>query len=338
MKTYRGITIGSGHFAYIQMDAWAEVKGAEIVGIVSRSLGSAQKLADQYKIPHVGTDIISMIEEVKPDFVDICTPPDSHLFYAKIAADHGIPILCQKPVAPSQEESKLLVQYCKDKQVPVMINENWRWQGWYREIKRIMESGILGTLFHVYFAMRPGDGYGDSPYPLQPYFKDMEKFLLFETGVHWFDTFRFLFGNIENVYCQTRTWNPIVKGEDSAIVQFDFSNGMTGIYDANRVTYMETVRSNAYGWMTLEGEKGKLRLDLDGRIFFTLRDGVEQEHQYEMPTGWKGGCAVATQQHFIDCLDSGTVFETEGEQYLVSQEIVYACYESAKTKCAIHVG
>ncbi|TDF98676.1 Gfo/Idh/MocA family protein [Paenibacillus piri] len=335
MRILKGITIGAGHFAKIQMDAWSRVKGAKIAGIVSLNKGDARSLAGQFEVPFAGDSFDEIAERVQPDFIDICTPPDSHFHYVKLAADRGIPVLCQKPVAPTQEESQALVRYCKKRNVPVMINENWRWSAWYREIKRIISSGVLGTLFHVYFAMRTGDGYGDHPYPLQPYFKNMEKLLLYETGVHWLDTFRYLFGDIRSVYCQTRTWNPAVIGEDAVVVQLAFDSGMTGIFDANRVVYTETVRPPAYGWMMLEGDQGKLRLNESGQIYVTLRGSVETEHPYEIPIGWNGGCATGAQQHFIDCLHSGADFETDGETYLTSQNIVYACYESAKKDAVI---
>ena len=330
-RILRGITIGAGHFGEIQLEAWQHVQGAQIVGLVSRTVEKVQKLANVFNIEHVGNDLERMVDEVKPDFIDICTPPDSHYHYTKLAADIGLPVLCQKPVAPSQEESRALVNYCRDKNVPIMINENWRWQGWYREVKRIMDSNAIGKPYHAYIAMRPGDGWGEKPFPDQPYFKDMEKFLLFETGVHYFDTCRFLFGEIKSVFCQTRRINPIIKGEDLVLVFLDFMSGMTGIYDANRTTYMEVVRPPAYSIMTIEGEQGKIRIDLDGRIFVTQRGGTEQEHAYAISSGWRGGCAIATQQHFIDVLLKGGVFETDGLEYMQSQEIVYACYRSAAT-------
>ncbi|MEC0236160.1 Gfo/Idh/MocA family oxidoreductase [Paenibacillus kribbensis] len=341
MERLQGIIVGSGHFAHIQMEAWAKVKGGAIIAVVSQDTEGARRLAEAHQVSHWGadSDIDKLIHELKPDFLDICTPPDSHFKYAKIAADQGISVLCQKPVAPSQEESEQLVRYCRDKGVPVMINENWRWQGWYREIRRIIDSGQLGRLFQVYFSMRPGDGFGQSPYPLQPYFKDMEKFLLYETGVHWIDTFRYLFGEIESVCCQMRTWNPLIKGEDAAIVLFNFVNGMTGIYDANRVVYATEVRPATYGWMNLEGELGNLRLDKDGRIFITLRGETEQEHAYSIPDGWKGGSVISTHQHFIDGLLSGDsfYFETEGEKYMISQRIVYACYQSVSEQRVVTI-
>lgn len=334
--TLKGIIIGAGHFAAIQLEAWASVKGGGIVAVLDRSVEGARKLADIYGISAYD-DWETALSEIKPDFIDVCTPPDSHFHYVKLAADKRLPILCQKPLAPSQEEGEALVQYCKDRTVDLMINENWRWQGWYREMKKMITQGLLGDVYTAYFAMRPGDGWGPEPYPVQPYFKDMEKFLLYETGVHWIDTYRYLFGEIDSVYCQIRNINPIIKGEDLAIIHFNFNSGAIGLYDANRTTYMEHVRTPAYGIMTIEGTNGKLRLTEEGRIYLTLRGRGESEHLYLIPSGWKGGSAIATQQHFIDGLTEGIPFESSGSEYLKTVQVVYACYESARTNNVVVV-
>ena len=165
----------------------------------------------------------------------------------------------------------------------------------------------------------------------------MPRFLLFETGVHYFDTLQFLFGMIERVYCCKRTINPLIQGEDYVIVVIVFASGLCGIYDANRVSFVPKVRSNSYGWMRIEGALGNLRLDLDGRLFITPRGGVEYEHNYSIPSSWKGGCAVAAQQHFVDALRSGASFQTEGQDYLRTQEIVDAAYRSASEGVAIRI-
>jgi hypothetical protein len=52
------------------------------------------------------------------------------------------------------------------------------------------------------FRMRMGDGWGEDAYlARQPYFRKMPRMLVYETGVHFIDTFRFLAGEIERVYC-----------------------------------------------------------------------------------------------------------------------------------------
>jgi len=327
-KPLVGLLVGAGHFAHIQLEAWQSVQGGAIGGVISRSREEAAKLASLYGIAAYG-DWEEAIAELKPDYIDICTPPDSHIDYARRAADLGLPVLCQKPVAPTLEESEALVAYCRERDVPLMINENWRWQGWYREIKRMIDLGMLGIVYNVYFAMRPGDGWGDEPYEVQPYFRRMKPFLLYETGVHWIDTFRYLLGEIDSVYCRTATINPAIAGEDMAIVHFNFSSGAVGIYDANRTTYMERVRSDTYGYMTMEGTEGKLSLDETGGIRYTPRGGTERPHAYRIPDGWKGGGAIGAQQHFIDGLTRGVPFESSGEAYLRTVRWMYACYRSA---------
>jgi predicted dehydrogenase len=332
----KGVIIGAGHFADVQLEAWQSVEGAGIKAIYSRTRNKAELLAQKYGLI-VYDNFEAMLDEFKPGFIDICTPPDSHLYYTKLSVDAGIPTLCQKPIAPTWAECKELVHYAEARGIPLMINENWRWQGWYREIKRMIDQGLLGEVYHAYFAMRPGDGWGDHPYPVQPYFKDMEQFLLYETGIHYIDTYRYLFGEISSVYCQTRKVNPNIAGEDMAIVHVNFANRMTGIYDANRTTYMQEVRSPAYGWMTIEGTEGKLLLEQSGEIYYTRRDGEQKKHEYEIPPGWKGGCAIATQQHFIDGLLKGIPYESAGPEYLKSVQVMYACYESAQENKVVYM-
>ncbi|MGG1639009.1 Gfo/Idh/MocA family protein [Paenibacillus sp. NRS-1760] len=336
--TKTGLIIGAGHYADIQLEAWQKVQGARIAAVLSLTMENAKKLADKYGL-RAYDDWETAIQEIEPDFIDICTPPDSHFYYTRLTADLGLPVLCQKPLAPTLQEAEELVAYCEQRGVPLMINENWRWQAWYREIKSMMDAGLLGKVYSAYMAMRPGDGWGDNPYPVQPYFKEMEKFLIFETGVHYIDTYRYLLGEIDSLYCQVRTLNPVIKGEDMAVIHFNFSDGAVGLYDANRVTYMEEVRCPTYGYMTLEGTEGKLRLTEDGTIYYTPRGGEERRHAYTIPSeGWKGGCTIATQQHFVHILREGGSFETEGRNYLTTVKAVYACYESASSNKVVQLG
>jgi predicted dehydrogenase len=326
--------VGAGFFADIQLGGWVGVQGAEIVGVLDFDSEKAQKLGGKYGIAAY-SEWDRMIADIRPDFIDVCTPPDSHRDYVQLGADLGLPVLCQKPFAPTYEEGESMVQYCRDRGVPLMVNDNWRWQAWYREIARMIGQGLLGEVYTAGFAMRPGDGWGNEPYPLQPYFKEMERFLVAETGVHWIDTFRYLFGEIESLYCQTRTVNPIIRGEDLAIIHFNFAGGMTAIYDANRTTYTEEVRSPTYGKFAVEGTQGKLRLLENGEILYTPRGGVEQRHEYSVPSGWMGGGVQATLQHFADGLHRGEEFETSGERYLPTFRAVFACYKSARTNQVI---
>jgi len=334
----RGLFCGAGHFAAIQMEAWQTVKGAHIIGLYNRTLERASVLQTRFNIPHIGVDFGALLETVRPDFVDICTAVESHLPLARLAVAHKIPILCQKPLTPRIAESEELVELCESAGVRLMANDNWRWQGWYRELKRLLEAGVIGEPQHARFLLRPGDGWGDEPYPLQPFFREMERFVLLETGGHYLDTLRFFFGDIAALHCLIRRRNPRIRAEDAALVTLEFSGGVTAVFDADRTATTAQVRPPVNGHVFIEGTVGNLRLAEDGSIHVTKRGGVEQRHDYALPAGYRGGSAIAAQQHFINCLRTGAEFETNGRDYLAIERAVEACYRSANLRTVENIG
>jgi predicted dehydrogenase len=325
----RGLFCGAGHFAAIQLEAWQAVPGSRIVGIYNRTLDRAEMLRSKFGIEQIGTDFATLLEKVRPDFVDICTAVESHLPLARLAAARKIPILCQKPLAPHLGESEAMVACCESSGVRLMANDNWRWQGWYRELKRLLEAGTIGPPQHARFILRPGDGWGENPYPLQPFFREMERFVLLETGGHYLDTLRFLFGDISALHCITRRRNPAIRAEDAALVTLEFASGLTAIFDADRTAATAQVRPPVNGHVFIEGDRGNLRLAEDGTIHVTRRGHPEQPHPYTVPPGYRGGSAIATQRHFISCLRTGAPFETPGRDYLAIERALEACYRSA---------
>ncbi|MDC0502963.1 Gfo/Idh/MocA family oxidoreductase [Verrucomicrobiales bacterium] len=143
-------------------------------------------------------DFKKVLTEEKPDFVDIITPPETHLDLCKIAVAHGVDVICQKPLAPTYEETLELVSLAKESSGRYMVHENWRWQPRYRELKRLITEGTLGEIYHFTMKTRLGDGWGEDAYlARQPFFREYPRLFIFETGVHFLDTFRLLFGEVE---------------------------------------------------------------------------------------------------------------------------------------------
>jgi D-apiose dehydrogenase len=188
----------------------------------------------------------------------------------------------------------------------------------------------LGRVFHIGFRLRTGDGRGPEPYTVQPYFRQMPRLLVYETLVHFLDTMLYLGGEIESVYCRTQRLNPVIAGEDCAVVTVTFASGGQGVIDANRIAG-PAPPPVAFGEMRLEGERGAMRMAPDGSLFRTAAYGEpELPHAFHKPeTGYKGESAQATQRHIAACLRSGEKAECEGEQYLKTVKLVEACYESA---------
>jgi predicted dehydrogenase len=81
--------------------------------------------------------------------------------------------------------------------VRFMVHENFRWQPWYRKIKEVQKSQTIGDFTHIHLLTRFGDGWGENAYlDRQPFFRDYPQLLIYETGIHFIDTFRFLLGEV----------------------------------------------------------------------------------------------------------------------------------------------
>jgi len=331
----KGVMIGAGRFARFQAEAWRRVEGARIVAVADAVPGRAEEFSNRFGIARAYRDAAEMLERERPDFVDVVTRPDSHLEIVRLAARCGAGVICQKPMAPSWEECVAMVNVCADANVRLFIHENWRWQPWYREIKGLLNRGAVGRPFYAGFVMRNSDGRGAEPYAAQPYFREMERLLVYEMVVHFIDTFRFLLGEFAGVFCRMGRVNPGVKGEDYTLINLDFENGASGLIDANRVSGPAR-REPISEELTVEGDRGKIRLARDCRIWLDEYGAAERPHDYAFSAeGYRGDSVRETQRHFISCLRTGERCESEGEDYLKTVAAVFACYDSAETGQAV---
>ncbi|MBX2819548.1 MAG: Gfo/Idh/MocA family oxidoreductase [Rhodothermaceae bacterium] len=333
MAKLKAVCIGAGYFSQFHYEAWKRIGEVEIMAVCDLDEGKAQAMADLHGVSRVYTDYRAMFDEVKPDFVDVITPPPTHQEICKEAADRGIHVICQKPLAPTLEEAETMVAHARQAGIRMMVHENFRFQPWHREIKKLIDQKRIGASLHsLTFQSRMGDGWGEEAYlGRQPYFRTMPRLLIYETGVHFIDTFQFLAGPIHKVYAQLRKLNPVIAGEDCGLLVFTFENEAIGVWDANR--YNESNSEDfryTFGTFLVEGSEGAIRLYQDGRITIQLLGGEEIEHDYvHERRGFGGDCCFFTQQHFVDCLRQNTPFETSGEAYLNVLRVQEAIYQSS---------
>jgi predicted dehydrogenase len=203
------------------------------------------------------------------------------------------------------------------------VHENWRWQPWFREVRRRIEGGDIGAPVTYYFRTRRNDGAGPSPYPAQPYFSAMPRLLIHETLVHHIDTARFLFGDIASVAAQRRRRNPLIAGEDQALLIVTHQDGLPGLIDGHRFLDL-AADSPPLGEATFEGERGVLSVAPAGDV---LVDGAVVWPN-TVRQGYRGDSVHATQRHFVDCLRAGRPFESAGREYLKTFAAVEAAYRS----------
>ena len=332
MKELKGVCVGAGYFSHFQYEAWTRIPEVDITAMCNSNQQRADVVMNTYGIQKHYTDYVEMLEKEQPDFVDIITPPGTHYDMTTEAIKRGIHVICQKPLAPDIEGAQAIKKLVKNHDCRFMVHENWRFQPWYREIKQLLLNEEIGEkIFNISFRMRMGDGWGEQAYlDRQPYFRDYPRLLIYETGVHFIDTYRYLFGEIKDVYASLRRLNPVIAGEDAGFVHFNFASGTQGIFDANR--YNETnfkVPRYTFGELLIEGQHGTIRLYADGKMTIQHLGKQEQNHTYlHEDKNFAGDCVYACQRHFIEHLLTGMPFETNIFEYMKTLAVQEAIYES----------
>ena len=192
--------VGTGYFSQFHYDAWSRCDDVQLVGVADFNLEAAQKITGRFG-GAAFTDAEHMLDQVKPDLLDIITPPPTHLQMIKLAAERGINVICQKPFCGGLEAAGEAVQVADAAGIDVTVHENFRFQPWYAAIKQQLHNDLLGKLYRATFRLRPGDGQGPEAYlERQPYFQQMERFLIHETAIHQLDVFRYLFGEVKALW------------------------------------------------------------------------------------------------------------------------------------------
>ncbi|MFB3826882.1 MAG: Gfo/Idh/MocA family protein [Bryobacteraceae bacterium] len=336
----KGVAVGAGYFSRFQYEAWTRIPEVEIAAISSRTESKARAMMAAYGIPRFYADWREMIDRERPDFVDVITPPETHEEICRYAAARGVHIVCQKPLAPAFETSRAIVEAARAAGVRFMVHENWRWQPWYRKIKEIQRAGDIGEFTHATFLMRMGDGWGENAYlDRQPFFRHYPRLLVYETGVHFIDMFRFLLGEVIQVYASLRRLNPVIAGEDAGQVFFKFAGGATAIWDANRYNETESPSPRfTFGELRIDGTGGHLAMDAASNIRMKPLGAPAREVDYARANvNFAGDCVYFTQRHFVDSMLSGSEFESHGGDYLKTLRVADAVYESAATGRAVRL-
>ena len=321
--------VGAGYFSQFQYDSWARSERVQLVGACNRTRAKAEATG----LPAYD-DLPLMLSEVTPDLLDIILPPKAQPTAIRQALDASVgTLICQKPFCEDMAEARALSQQAKDAGTRIFIHENFRFQPWYRAIRQALDDGVIGTLQQATFRFRPGDGRGPTAYlDRQPYFQDMERFLVHETAVHWIDTFRYLVGRPSAVYADLRRINPHIAGEDAGFILFDYPGGARALLDGNRtLDHPADNLRRTMGEGEFEGTKGTMRLLGDGSV--RLRRFGAQDETTLLPqdswAGFGGDCVHALQMHVVSGLLDGTPIENDAFDYLEVIEIEEAIYRSA---------
>ena len=331
----RGALIGCGFFARNHLHAWGMIEGAEIVAVCDVDESKVEAYAEEFGITKAYTDAGGMLEAQTLDFVDVATQPHTHLELTGLAAAHGVNVICQKPLAPSLEEAREIVEACRD--VTLMVHENFRWQRPMLELKRAAAS--LGELFFGRVHFRSAyDVYAN-----QPYLATDERFIIYDLGVHLFDLARFFFGEAETLTCHTRRVNPGIVAEDVATALLKMRSGAHVVVDMSYASRLER-ELFPQTLVHLEGSKGSAILKADYQIAVTTESGTRYIDASPRMFDWASAptaipeSVLNIQKHYVACLEKGTVPDTSGGDNLRSLELTFGAYRSAAEGLTVKLG
>ncbi len=339
MANLRFAIIGTGFWANYQIPAWMELEGVELVALYNRTKSKAEILAHQFNVPHVYDSVPELLKNEKLDFVDIITDVDTHAMFTKLAAQKGVGVICQKPMAPKLPIAKKMVEVCKANKVPFFIHENFRWQAPIRKMKEVLDSNVIGKVFKSRVTFCSGFPVFDN----QPFLAELDEFILTDIGSHVLDICRFLFGEVKTLQCHTTTVNPKIKGEDVANVLMKMKSGVTCYAEMSYASVLE-YESFPQTFILVEGEHGSIQLTRDGELRITTRRETTSVIAKPKLYPWADPAYALVHSSIVDCnrdilqaLQKKSKAETTGKDNLETVRLVHAAYASARKNKAINM-
>lgn len=325
-----GALIGCGFFARNHLLAWGDVRGARLVAVCDLDPARAAAAA-ALSGARPYTDARAMLAAERLDFVDIATTMESHEALLALAAEHRLPAICQKPLAPDLAAVYRILARAEAAGTLVMVHENFRFQTPLIAVRAAIDAGAIGRPFFAHIAWRTGYDVVAG----QPYLARVERFIVLDLGIHLLDVGRFLLGDVEEIYARTRRTMPGARGEAQATMLLAHRSGAVSEVACSYTTRIEP-DPFPQTLIEVDGDAGSLRLRQDYRLELHRPGAVEVRTVAPRAPAWADPqwalaqeSVLTTQQHWIDCLWEGREPATSVQDNLRTFALVEAAYVSA---------
>ncbi|WP_437781010.1 Gfo/Idh/MocA family protein [Sorangium sp. So ce1097] len=240
-RKIRYAVVGAGNIAQVAvLPAFKNAaESSELVAIVSGDPDKRAALGERYGVSALGgyDDFEDVLKRARVDAVYIALPNTMHREYTERAAAAGVHVLCEKPMAMTEEDCEAMIRATKDRGVKLMIAYRLHFEEGNLKAVEIARSGKLGevraftSLFtHV---VRPGDIRTRS---------EQGGGALFDLGVYCVNAARYLFREepSEALAVSLRlderrardvdeTTSAILRFPSGAVAQFTVSQGLAGV-------------------------------------------------------------------------------------------------------------
>ncbi len=290
--------IGTGFARKVQIPAFLQCGGAEIVSIASGRRENAENVAKEFNIEHFTGDWRETIEYKDVDLICITTPPNLHKEMTLFALERGKHILCEKPMAMNAAEAEEMTEKAEEKEVLALIDHELRFQKGRQKAREILRKGEIGKIINAKYNFRNASrGSLDVPWN---WWSDEKQGggALGAIGSHIIDSFNWFLGaEISSVFCQLKTHvqqrreeksgemrEVTTDDEASLILRFadgDLTEDATGIVSLSMVE-----RPKYQNRIEFFGTEGAMRVGHRGEIFLATKDDKdwrEIEVEFDKP-------------------------------------------------------
>jgi predicted dehydrogenase len=160
------------------------------------------------------------------DLVVVATPNRSHVPLGLAALEAGIPVVIDKPMAPTAEEGRRLVSEAAERDLLVTVFQNRRWDGDFLTVRRLLSEDALGPIVRFesrFERWRPNvhpEAWRERGDPQEA------GGLLFDLGSHLIDQAVVLFGPPRTVYAEVDRRRPSAQVDDDVFVALEHGSGV----------------------------------------------------------------------------------------------------------------
>jgi D-apiose dehydrogenase len=330
--------VGAGDISRYHLAAWKRLPGVEVTAICDRDAARAAKRAADAGVAAVYQDAAEMFANEKLDAVDVATTRETHVPLCLLAADHGVDVLCQKPLAPSLAEARSLVERI-DGRIRLMVHENRRFAPHFQTIRGWLDTGMVGPVRQVvmttYRSSLIRSSNGSRPaVDRAAYYATEPRLLIGEALIHQLDVLRFLLGPLGVVAARELHTEPDLAGETVASLLLEVRESGAPVVLAGSYVSPGFAGSGAPG--TALGAQTADRLEIAGTqssvvmndSALELRGAYIRTEPVDYGASYQH-CFDAAIAHFVERLRSGEPFDTAPEDNLQTLELVETAYRLA---------
>jgi predicted dehydrogenase len=322
----RVVLVGAGNMGRHWLDVIAETPEVRLVGLVDLAVDLARGAAEQRGLNIVVGDSLAAVasESGAQAVIDVTVPPAHHAVNTE-ALFAGLPVLCEKPIAPTVAETLSLAAAEEVTGQLLMTSQSRRYYPALAELKLALPAlGQVGIVSTEFFKAPHFGGFRD----------EMAHPLLVDMAIHSFDVARYLL-DADPVSVDCRTFNPEwswYRGDAAATATFVFDDGTRFGYTGSWCS--PGLETSWNGNWRISGALGSASWDGEGRPRVELVDESARQ-QSRTPQG-RLEIAGALDE-FVGALRTGVVPSGDVHSNVYSLAMVEAAVLSAENERTVQL-